>query len=233
MENIPPSTGYELINEDDIDEVLLKGWKNPLVSSRQRELTEQQLQQMYKGSVNLLFRILEKCIRESYSEDSIILEIGCSTGYYYEILNHLLDTKIEYTGVDFSEEMIKSARYYYPNTNFVLADGANLPFEDKQFSIVISGSILLHNWNYEQHIKETCRVAKNRVIIHRTPICKKNKTLLQKKQAYGIDVLEVRFNESELIGLFEAEGFELIKTIEYVTEIEKDEFEATHLLKRK
>ncbi len=233
MGNIPPSTGYELINQDDINDELLAGWKNSLISLRQRELTEQQLQQMYAGGVNLLFRILEECIRESYTEDSIILELGCSTGYYYEILNHLLGTKIEYTGVDFSVEMIKLAKKFYPDTNFVLADGANLPFEDRQFSIVVSGSILLHNWNYRQHIKETCRVAKDRVIVHRTPIHKKNKTVLQKKQAYGIDVLEVRFNESELIGLFEAEGFELIKTVEYVTETDKDEFETTHLLKRK
>lgn len=230
---IHPSTGYELITQDDINEVLLKGWKNPLISLRQRELTEQQLQQMYKGRVNSLFRILEECVKESYIENSTILELGCSTGYYYEILNHLLETKIKYTGVDFSEEMIKLAKEYYPDTNFVLADGANLPFGDRQFSIVISGSILLHNWNYEQHIKETCRVAKNRVIVHRTPIHKKNKTLLQKKQAYGIDVLEVRFNESELLDLFEVAGFELIKTIEYVTETDEDKFEVTHLLKRK
>ena len=63
---IHPSTGYELITQNDINEVLIKGWKNPLISLRQRELTEQQLQQMYKGRVNSLFSILEECVKESY-----------------------------------------------------------------------------------------------------------------------------------------------------------------------
>ena len=91
----------------------------------------------------------------------------------------------------------------------------------------------MDNWNYGQHRKETCRVAENRVIVHRTAIHKKNKTLLQKNQAYGIDVLEVRFNESELLDLFEVAGFELIKTIEYVTETDEDKFDVTDLLNRK
>lgn len=231
--NIPISVNYEGIELNDIDKVLLDGWKSSLIPLRQRALTKQQLEEMYAGNVNVLFRILEDCVKESFTEDSTILELGCSTGYYYEILNHLLETEIKYTGVDFSSGMIGLARKYYPKAKFVLADGLCLPFEDREFSIVISGSILLHNLEYGQHIKETCRVANNRIIIHRTPICRKRKTLFQKKQAYGVDVLEVRFNEIELLNLFEINGFELVKTIEYVTETDKDEFEVTHLLRRK
>lgn len=232
--NPPLYSECKQIKIGDIDESLLAGWKNPAIPLRQRDLTEQELRQMYNGKVPILFRILETCVKESYNGKCNILELGCATGYYYEVLNYLLDTKIKYTGVDFSENMIELARKYYPDADFVLADGASLPFENEQFSIVISGSILLHNLNYEQHIKETCRVAKDRIIVHRTLICRRRKTILQKKQAYGIDVFEARFNEIELLDLFENNGWEQLMSIGWDIEIyEEDKSEVTYILRRK
>lgn len=227
------SGGHTIIQKSEITGDLLVGWKDPTIPISQRRLTEAQLKEMYSGQVNELFIILEKCVRESCNPDSTILELGCSTGYYYEILTHLLQTKITYTGVDYSEAMVEAARKYYPDAAFVVADGANLPFKNNQFSVVISGSILIHNLNYHKHINETARVSNSRVIIHRTQLCKSRPTHFLKKKAYDIDVLEVRFNESELLELFEKERFYLLHTYEYLTDNSKDEFESTHLLKRK
>jgi ubiquinone/menaquinone biosynthesis C-methylase UbiE len=227
------SGGHTIIQRDEITEDLLVGWKDPTIPISQRRLTESQLKEMYEGKTNMLFKILELCVGESYTSNSTILELGCSTGYYYEILNYLMGVKINYTGVDYSEAMIEAAKRYYPDTTFVVADGANLPFEDKQFSIVISGSILIHNLDYHSHVRETARVASDRVIVHRTQLCKSRPTHFLKKKAYDVDVLEVRFNESELLSLFEKERFVCIKTYEYLTETSKDEFESTHLLERK
>lgn len=226
------SYGYKNISKNEITNDLLVGWKDQTIPISQRKLTESQLKEMYNGEVNPLFSLLEKCVRESYTNDSSILEIGCSTGYYYEILNYLLQTKIKYTGVDYSSAMINAAKNFYPNATFIESDGANLPFDNKEFSIVISGSILLHVQNYHNHIEETARVANNRIIVHRSMLCKKRSTYFQRKKAYDIDVLEVRINENELLNLFQNEGFELLHTYEYITEVEKDCYESTHILGR-
>lgn len=226
------SGNYKTISKEEITEDLLVGWKDPSMPISQRRLTEQQLKEMYDGKVNPLFSILEKCVKESYKPEMNLLEIGCATGYYYEILNHLLKIKLNYTGVDYSEAMINAAKTFYPNINFVCANGENLPFKNREFSIVVSGSILLHTLNFSEHIGETCRVAKDRVIVHRSQLCKTRPTYYQRKKAYDVDVIEVRFNENELLNLFEKEGFHLIQTHEYITEEQKDCYESTHLLKR-
>ena len=226
------STGHKRISPEEITNELQFGWKKAIIAPRQRLLTEEQLKEMYSGKPNLIFTLLAKLVKESYRKGSTILEIGCSTGYYYEILNHLLKKRIDYMGVDYSKAMIGLARKHYPDAYFVVADAAKLPFDDGQFSIVISGSVLIHNLNYPEHIKETARVAKNRIIIHRTFLCKERPTYFISKLAYGIPVLEICFNESELLYLFEKEGWILKSTIEYISDVKKDEYQSSHLLKR-
>lgn len=78
--------------------------------------------------------------KDLVKEGDNILDFGCGNGRLIEILK---DKKINYFGVDLSEEFIKIARSSYPNYNFqtineknFLKDKKILPFSDKYFNII-------------------------------------------------------------------------------------------------
>ncbi|MCB0335265.1 MAG: glycosyltransferase, partial [Bdellovibrionales bacterium] len=174
-------------------------WKNPSMATQQRDLVQQELQELYQGVVRPHFQVLADAVHDTTKANSSVLEIGCSSGYYVEILEYLLNQRLSYTGADYSEAMISMAQSYYPQYNFVVADGAALPFTDAEFDVVISSGVILHCPNFREHLKETLRVAGTHVILHRTPICKKASTQAFTKKAYGVETVELRFNEQEIL----------------------------------
>jgi len=218
-------------NKDNIQE-LLDGWKDSNIPGIQRFLVEKQLNDMYKGNPIPIFQIFADAIKECSCTDCRVLEIGCATGYYHEIVNHLLGQEIPYVGVDYSESMIRLAKKKYPGINFIVADGANLPFGDEEFPIVVSSCYLLHVLDYPKHIIETVRVAKNFVICHRTQVCHKKPTGRFIAEAYGSKFIKVVFNENELLKEFRQNGLKLYKTFEYETDIKHDKYEVSYVFKK-
>lgn len=226
------SYGYQTIDGSEINENLTSAWKSEDIPEKQRALVQRDLRSMYKGNPPTVFKVLADCLQPFVFPNCSILEIGCSSGYYYEIIEYLLNINIDYTGVDYSEAFIKMAKDYYPKAKFYVADGASLPFEDEKFYIGISGGILLHTPNYKEHIKETARVAKKYIIAHRTPICRQKETQFFKKYAYGVETLELRFNENEFILEFKKNGFKLINFIEYFSNPKDDIYEVSYIFKK-
>jgi ubiquinone/menaquinone biosynthesis C-methylase UbiE len=228
------SYGHVEITPDEISKDLLFGWQDETIPEKQRNLVNSQIKDVTEGRPNILFTIISSFLLKTGfdSTSDHILELGCSTGYYYDILKILLKTDLKYTGIDYSEAMIQAARKYNPKIQFVVANGNNLPFVSKSFEYVISGSILLHVADYEQHIKETVRVASKFVFAHRYIVHRQGPTKLLKKMAYDVPVLEVHFNEQHFISLFTKEGVKLVDKIEYITDIEKDEYHLTYVFQR-
>lgn len=226
------SWGHSEIDSGQVTTNLTSAWKSEAIPAKQRALVNRELEQMYKGNPPLVYRVLAESLRPYTKTNTSVLEIGCASGYYYEILEYLLNKRINFTGVDYSEALIRMAKDYYPGINFEAADGADLPFDDEKFEISISSGILLHVPNYREHIKETVRVASNVVIAHRTPVCRKRKTQFYKKYAYGEETVELRFNENEILNLFVAQGLRLERYYEYYTDKNKDEYEVTYIFKK-
>ncbi len=226
------SCGVRAIEKSEISNDLVCAWKDHSIPAKQRALTQQELEAMYKAKPPKIYDVLAEVLRPYVYPGCPILEIGCATGYYYEILEYLLNKQISYTGVDYSEPLIFMAKNYYPKAEFVVADGTNLPFEDGQFPIVISSCILLHVPNYPQHITETARVAGEFIVAHRTPICRQKPTQYFKKFAYDVETIELRFNENEVISEFASNGLKLIEAYEYLSNREDDQFEVTYLFRK-
>jgi hypothetical protein len=78
------------------------------------------------------------------------------------------------------------------------------------FDIVISGCCLLHIANFEEAIKESARVSSRYVLFHRTPVLHMAPTTFFRKLAYGIQTIEIHFNEEELLSLFRKHGLSVI-----------------------
>jgi SAM-dependent methyltransferase len=201
------STGFKDLTGNQGNHELTEGWKQSSVAKAQRGLVQSELASMYKGNTPPPFAVAARMLRNVIKPHERVLEIGCSSGYYYEVLEYLLKRPVYYTGVDYSESMIKMAREFYPRANFEVADGAQLPFSSGSFDVVISGGVLLHCPNYVKHIKETCRVTINTILLHRTPIADSGRTCLFEKSAYGARTVEIWFSEEEILGLFAQAGF--------------------------
>jgi ubiquinone/menaquinone biosynthesis C-methylase UbiE len=81
-----------------------------------------------------------------------VLDVGCGTGRM-----SFLD---DYTGLDYSEEMILKARKLYPNKRFIGGNAMKLPFKNNSFDTVISFRLLMHLDNWKKAFKEIVRVVK-------------------------------------------------------------------------
>ncbi|HEU4685412.1 MAG TPA: glycosyltransferase [Nitrospira sp.] len=223
------SYGRTVIRPEEVTAELAQSWRSDLLPLKQRSLVQRELDDLYRGRPPVVFRVLAEALRPIVNPQSTILEIGCASGYYYEVLAYLLAVKPAYVGVDFSKAMIRMARTCYPQAHFEVGDGAALAFRDQSIPVVVSSCVLLHAQDYPNHIAEAARVALEHVVLHRTPVARRSPTRHFKKFAYGVETFELRFSESEILGLCEAAGLELRAALTYVEQADQDEFETTYV----
>jgi SAM-dependent methyltransferase len=77
---------------------------------------------------------------------SSILEVGCGYGKQLRALRRHLDCPM--VGLDFSPTQLGRARAYLDGLDgiaLVLGSGDSLPFDDRQFDLVLTSAVILHN----------------------------------------------------------------------------------------
>jgi len=119
------------------------------------------VQEQYKTADNLNTRI---SIHAKYSTNKLgfgnwlfsnydippagrILELGCGTGDMWKSKLHLLDTGVELTLTDLSENMVSIARDALGAQNHISYDVVNIeniPYADNYFDRVIANMMLYH-----------------------------------------------------------------------------------------
>lgn len=226
------SYGHTVIGKDQISPAMVNAWKDEGIPERQRALVQNELQDMYQGRIPGNYQVLADALAPYMSPGLGVLEIGCASGYYYEILEYLLGMEIGYEGADFSDSLIRMAKSFYPGVPFHVADGADLPFADGAFPVAISSCVLLHVPNFKEHIRETVRVSGKVVVAHRTPICRKKPTQFQRKFAYGVETVELVFNEREILEAFESEGLRTVGALEFISQPAEDSYTVTYIFEK-
>lgn len=191
---------------------LSNSWKNPVIPNEQWKIVQPQLVKLKQGKDIPLFKVFCKsittCLDFSPDVKASVLEVGCSSGYYGFVLSQRFP-KLHYIGVDFAPEFIAFGTSKFPDLDLRVQDANSLKFPSEHFGIVVSGSVLLHLEDWKLGIKESCRVAQNYVIFHRTPVTQAPTALFTKK-AYGVKIFEWSFNESEFIAEVRSYGFKQI-----------------------
>ena len=213
---MPPSTDYKRIKDNSEIRGLENAWQDPRIPIAQRKIVDMQIREMYEGHPPLVFQALAEAVKETDASYGEIVEVGCSSGHYSEVLAFLLAHPINYLGLDYSYPFIKMARAFYPRVSFMVADASALPIADKSCDILISGCVLLHVSDYRRAIAESVRVSRKWIIFHRTPIIEGNETQIFEKKAYGVRCLEMSFSEAELFREFTKVGITVVK--EFVIE---------------
>ena len=205
-EVIPASAEYGLIDSKTATQHSFSGWHDRAVAERQDVAYRILIQQMYAGEPRQDFIAAADAVRYGGIADAVILEVGCGSGYYSEILRHLLRYSVRYMGVDSSAAMIRLAQKRYPDYPFVVGDATALPFTDGAVDTVLNGVSLMHILQYELAIAESRRVARRWCIFHTVPVLQRRETTVLRKRAYGRTTLEIIFNEEQLRNLLEQRG---------------------------
>ena len=217
-----PST-YVRLSEgaaDLISSELNCAWMRDELPKRQRAIADTELASYCAGNAVSVFDTLVKALKDlpASVDGMTLLEVGCSSGYYSEVFA-IAGLDVKYTGGDFSEAFIDLARQHYPRLQFDVEDATSLSYPTESFDIVISGCCLLHIVEYERAVIETARVARSFAIFHRTPVVWGQPEQIYRKNAYGVDMLEIHFNESDFLALLHRNGLTLLATYTLAEEV--------------
>lgn len=212
------STNYEKLDGDDI---VLEGtrlrasWQDEALPARQRALVDRQLAAYRAGEPVDVFDVFIGAVKDIERQRAVtsLLEIGCSSGFYSEVMK-IAGSPLAYTGCDYSEALIRLARERHRDVPFDVEDATRLSYADKSFDVVVSGCCLLHIPEFQAAIAETARVARANAIFHRTPILENAPTEFFRKEAYGVETLEIHFSEAELLDLFAQNGLTVDKRVD-------------------
>lgn len=192
---------------------LRDAWQSPNMPARQRELVDTQLAAYRRGDPIDVFDVMTRALRALPLDvhGMSVLEVGCSSGFYSEVFE-IAGLDVRYAGCDYSDAFIGLARQKYPALRFDVEDATALRYGDDAFDIVISGCCLLHIPEYESAVAETVRVARHYAIFHRTPVILGQPNVFYRKQAYGVETVEIHFNEPQFLELLACHGLQLIAT---------------------
>jgi ubiquinone/menaquinone biosynthesis C-methylase UbiE len=180
------------------DALSADGWKVQSAASRQHEAFQQLLQDASAGNPRVDFQVAARAIASTGLADPLVIEVGCGSGYYSEVLSLLLRRPLRYVGIDFSQAMVGLAHVTYQQIPFLAGDACRLPLQDGSCDILLNGTSLMHIANYRQAIAESVRVSREWCIFHTVPLVARRKTTLTHKLAYGQRVVEIIFNQAEL-----------------------------------
>ena len=172
-------------------------WLNKNIPDYQHPFVEQSINESRNKISNKNFSTFIKAIEKlkiSNLEERKLLEIGCSSGYYSQILR-FAQLNINYSGCDISKHFIDRAREIYPAHTFDIEDTTRLTYEDNSYDVVVSGCCLQHILDYEVAISETARVSSEYVIFHRTPLINSKKNKYYIKNAYNVKMPEIHFSK--------------------------------------
>jgi SAM-dependent methyltransferase len=185
------------------------GWLAARTVARQERAYQGLIAAMKGGEPRLDFRVAAEAVAASGIANPSLLEVGCGSGYYSEVLATLLPDGVRYTGIDYSDAMIARARARHPSTAFEVADATRLPYADGAFDIVFNGVSLMHIIDYQAAIREAARAAARYCIFHSVPVFDDYRTTFLRKYAYGAPVVEVVFGKPELMSLCQDAGLRL------------------------
>jgi SAM-dependent methyltransferase len=179
--------------------------------SEQRELVESELRMLYEGNPPSVFTVGADALKAiPGNQELTLLELGCASGYYSEVISQLVGKRFLYTGADYSEPMLELAREKYPGFSFLQLDICNINLTDRAYDVVLSGAVIVHVEDWERAISELARVAGKYLILHRTPVIGGNFSRTEGLSYAGVPILFNTFNRDALLNSVKACGFQEI-----------------------
>lgn len=185
---------------------LSTSYADPAIAVKQRKLVDQQLQSMKNGNAPEHFEVVGRILSQLKDQTGLklidVLDAGCGSAYYYEIVNFFVPEWVRYVGVDFNRGMLDMAQKFYPTLPLAYMGLPNLAFRDGAFDLVMSGAVIVHIREWESAVRELARLTQRWLLLHRTLVYTDGSpTSVSIERHYDNDVYRVRINEDELLTL--------------------------------
>ena len=133
----PVSYDYRKISKVEAAE-LNSSWLDDRLPDRQWKVVSSL---MAGGEIPQAARLVIKLIRGLGRKKIKLLDVGCSSGFYYDFFTSAgLD--VEYQGCDFAPKFIKLAQSLHPLVKFRVCNLTSLEYQSNSFNVVlVSGSL--------------------------------------------------------------------------------------------
>lgn len=216
-QNRQPSSDYRVVDDTALVDAETGAFQDANVARRQHEAYESLLHDMFDGNPRQDLKVAADAVRSTGMTAPTILDVGCGSGYYSVVFRHMVGTDVRYVGVDSSTSMIALAASAV-GSFFLVGDATRLPMHSESIDIVFNGVSLMHTNDYGAAIREAARVSSQWCIFHTVPMVKERSTTRLLKRAYGLQTLELIFNESELLTRLGENGLAVVSaapSIEY------------------
>ncbi|MGH4123835.1 MAG: class I SAM-dependent methyltransferase [Clostridium sp.] len=103
--------------------------------------------------------VLELLSESEFSKETTILDIGCGTGNYTNIIEKITNAKVY--GMDASEGMLKKAKEKNCNITFLLGDACSIPSKENYFSLIYMTDVIHHISDIDKMFADIFRILKN------------------------------------------------------------------------
>lgn len=209
-------------------------WKNPKIPEEQRlKFVDKELEMLHRGNPPPVYTVAAEALRAIPGSNNLtLLEIGCASGYYSEVIFTLVGKRFKYTGSDYSHLMLILAKKKYPNTKFLNLDIRCIRLSDKAYDVVLSGAVLVHVKEWKEAVREVARITKSYLILHRTPVTDARFCRIEKKIYPDVPVFYNTFNKNELMSLLSKCGFSKVFEKNVYPHQKKDPDHITYVFKR-
>jgi len=177
-------------------------WKDPSIPAEQLNIVVEELEMLRSGDPPSVYTVAAEALNTIPGTNTLsLLDVGCASGYYYEVISTLAKKKFEYTGADYSQSMLNLARKRYPDTKFKRLDIRHIDLSDKSYDVVFTGAVIVHVKEWKDAVRELARITKSYLVLHRTPITNGKSCKTEEKSYAGVPILFNTFNKDELMDL--------------------------------
>lgn len=186
----------------------IDSWKNPNMPILQRKVVDFELNELKNNNKTFeVYEALKTALDLLFKDNSLkdvknvsILDVGCSTGYYYDVIKHYYpDKDITYVGCDYNEKSIELAKEYNKNIAFEVQNATELNYPEKTFDIVLASGILTYVPDTYRLLDKITKVCKHYVILHRVNIRKE--LFILKSYVYDNEVIKKFFTVEKIKSL--------------------------------
>jgi ubiquinone/menaquinone biosynthesis C-methylase UbiE len=184
---------------------LIRAWQQPDIPGKQSQQLDANLAAMRAGVIHPYHRVIAQAL-EPLDGPVSLLDVGCSQGYYVEVVRQLCPAVGWYVGLDYSAAMVTAAARRYQRERFIVGDAVALPLATDAWDVILLGGVILHLLDPERALHEAARVARQQVVVHRQPVLEHGRTDYFRKVAYGVPMMEVIFNQDDLQARLESAG---------------------------
>jgi SAM-dependent methyltransferase len=151
-------------------------WTSPDVAGQMLALTNSQLEHPEDVAPYSAFReLLDVLLRDDrLPRPATFLDIGCGMGAYGELLERWAPDRFEYTGADYAEAVVATARERWPERRFVRRD-VHEPHALDGFDVVFASALLDVLADFEAVLDALCAADAPWVLLHRQRVGKRER----------------------------------------------------------